>query len=173
MPLGQELTKSVPRSPLPASPRHMPGNPRREMAGRKPGQLVLDPAPAVKLTYSLVSAAQTQFQPHPTKYHIPSPRASYSSPTPSPCPSPRPTPPRPSYSLHPQINQQPNPPFTKKKTHAKDTPAATGHKTSDHPPSHRPHSLPHPHPGPQQQPTRYGCAVQPSLTTRRRQGAAR
>lgn len=57
MPLGHVLTKSVPRSPLPASPRHMPGNPRRGTAGMNPGQLVLELAPAVKLTYATVSLA--------------------------------------------------------------------------------------------------------------------
>ena len=52
IPLGHELTKSVCRRPFPASPRHMPGKPRRGMPGRKPGQLVLELSPEVTLTYS-------------------------------------------------------------------------------------------------------------------------
>jgi hypothetical protein len=35
-PAGYPLTRSVARSPFPASERHSPGNPRREIAGIKP-----------------------------------------------------------------------------------------------------------------------------------------
>jgi len=50
IPLGQVLTKSVPRRPFPASARHIPGKFRRGMAGRNPEQPVFELTPAVKLT---------------------------------------------------------------------------------------------------------------------------
>lgn len=53
MPLGNELTKSVARSPWPASLKHMPGKPSREMLATLPEQpLSTSLAPPVRLTFS-------------------------------------------------------------------------------------------------------------------------
>lgn len=74
IPLGQVLTKSVPRSPFPASPMHMPGKPRRLTAGTKPGQLVLLGTPAVM---SICVSCQSRI--HPTSHilgYTPSPSTS-------------------------------------------------------------------------------------------------
>src|ERR1700733_7195704 len=49
MPLGKELTKSVLRSPLPASDRHIPWKPSRLMGGIFPEHDVSAATPAVKL----------------------------------------------------------------------------------------------------------------------------
>jgi hypothetical protein len=60
MPLGKEETKSVARSPLPASARHRPGKSSRPMGGMFPGQPLSAEAPVVRLIYrSLASACES------------------------------------------------------------------------------------------------------------------